>query len=101
MKIFFVLINALFKIDVDIMQLTYKFDIKFKTYKFIISIDDVEHNLRIFVMLFNELTINIIKTLTNNHISFKFNNVNKKLKIIQHQSIVNIFALFNIFNNEF
>ena len=33
-------------------------------------------------MFFNELTINVIKTLTNNHISFKFNNVNKILKII-------------------
>ena len=33
-------------------------------------------------MFFNELTINVIKTLTNNHINFKLNNVNKKLKII-------------------
>ena len=33
-------------------------------------------------MLFNELTINIIKTLTNNYVNFKFNNVNKKLKIV-------------------
>ena len=29
-------------------------------------------------MLFNELTINVIKTLTNNHVNFKFDNVNKK-----------------------
>ena len=33
-------------------------------------------------MLFNELIINIIKTLTNNHINFKLNDVNKRLKII-------------------
>ena len=33
-------------------------------------------------MFFNELTINIIKTLTNNHVNFKFNNINKGLKII-------------------
>ena len=52
-------------------------------------------------MLFNELMINIIKTLTNNHVSFKLDNVNERLKIIQHQSIVDIFASFNIFNNEF
>ena len=35
-------------------------------------------------MLFNELIINVIKTLTNNHVSFKLNDVNKELKIIQH-----------------
>ena len=29
--------------------------------------------------------INVIKTLTNNHINFKFDNVNEKLKIVQHQ----------------
>ena len=33
-------------------------------------------------MFFNELTINIIKTLTNNHADFKFDNVNEKLKIV-------------------
>ena len=32
-------------------------------------------------MLFDELTININKTLTNNHVNFKFDNVNKELKI--------------------
>ena len=35
-------------------------------------------------MFLNELTINVIKTLMNNHADFKFNNVNKKLKIVQH-----------------
>ena len=64
------------------MQLTHKLDVKFKTYKFIINIDNVQHNLKILVILFNKLIINIIKTLTNNHVSFKFNNVNKKLKIV-------------------
>ena len=29
-------------------------------------------------MLFNELIINIIKTLINNYVNFKFDNVNKK-----------------------
>ena len=33
-------------------------------------------------MFFDELTINIIKTLTNNHAGFKLDNINKKLKII-------------------
>ena len=33
-------------------------------------------------MLFDELTINVIKTLTNNHINFKLNDVNEELKII-------------------
>ena len=33
-------------------------------------------------MLFNKLIINVIKTLTNNHVNFKFNNVNKELKIV-------------------
>ena len=60
------------------MQLTHKLDIKFKIRKFIINIDDVQYNLRIFVMFFDELIINVIKTLTNNHVSFKLNNVNKK-----------------------
>ena len=64
------------------MQLTHKLHVKFKTYKFIINIDNVQHNLKILVILFNKLIINIIKTLTNNHVSFKFNNVNKKLKIV-------------------
>ena len=35
-------------------------------------------------MFFNELTINVIKTLTNNYINFKFDDVNEELKIIQH-----------------
>ena len=30
-------------------------------------------------MLFNKLIINIIKMLINNHVDFKFDNVNKKL----------------------
>ena len=40
--------------------------------------------MEIFVMFFNELMINVIKTLTNNYIDFKFDDVNKELKIIQH-----------------
>ena len=70
--------NVLFEINVNIIQLTHKFNIKYKIYKFIIIIDNVKHNLRIFIMFFNKLMINVIKTLTNNHINFKFNNVNKK-----------------------
>ena len=82
MKVLFVLTNVFFEIDIDVVQLTYKFDIKFKTYKFIINIDNVQHSLKILVMFFNELMINVIKTLMNNHVSFKFDNVNKELKII-------------------
>ena len=33
-------------------------------------------------MLFNELMINVIKTLTNNYVDFKLNDVNKGLKIV-------------------
>ena len=33
-------------------------------------------------MFFDKLMINVIKTLMNNHINFKFDDVNKKLKII-------------------
>ena len=33
-------------------------------------------------MFFNELIINVIKTLMNNHVNFKFNDVNEKLKIV-------------------
>ena len=66
------------------MQLTHKLDVKFKIYKFIINIDDVQYNLRIFIMLFNKLIINVIKTLTNNHANFKLDDINKELKIIQH-----------------
>ena len=47
-------------------------------------------------MLFDDLTIIIIKTLSNNHVNFKFDNVNKKLKIVKHQSIDDIFVSFNI-----
>ena len=52
-------------------------------------------------MFFDELIINIIKTLSNDHANFKFNNFNKKLKIFKHQSIINIFISFNIINNKF
>ena len=76
--------NVFFEIDVDIVQLTYKLDIKFKTHKFIININNVQHNLRIFIMFFNKLIINVIKTLTNNHANFRLNNINKELKIVQH-----------------
>ena len=64
------------------MQLTHKFNIKFKTHKFIISIDDVQHNLKFFIIFFNKLLINVIKTLMNNYVNFKFNNVNEELKIV-------------------
>ena len=57
--------------------------------------------MRIFIIFFNKLTINVIKTLTNNHIGFKLDNINKKLKIIQYQSIVDIFVSFDVFDNEF
>ena len=68
--------NVFFEINVNIMQLTHKFDIKFKICKFIINIDNVQHNLRIFIIFFDKLTINIIKTLTNNHANFKFDDIN-------------------------
>ena len=74
--------NVFFEINVNIIQLTYKLDIKFKVYKFIINIDNVQHNLKILIILFNKLMINVIKTLTNNYINFKLDNVNKELKII-------------------
>ena len=93
--------NVFFKIDINIMQLIHKLDIKFKIYKFIMNINNVQHNLRIFVIFFNNLMIIIIETLSNNHAGFKFDNVNKELKIIEHQSIDNIFASFNIINIEF
>ena len=48
------------------------------------NIDNIQHNLKIFVMFFNNLTIIIIETLSNNHINFKFNNINEKLNIIKH-----------------
>ena len=64
------------------MQLTHKFNIKFKVRKFIININDVQHNLRIFIIFFDKLTINVIKTLMNNHANFKFNDVNEELKIV-------------------
>ena len=35
-------------------------------------------------MFFNKLTINVIKTLMNNYINFKFDDINEKLKIVQH-----------------
>ena len=63
MKILFVLMNAFFEININVMQLTYKLDIKFKIHKFIINIDDIQHNLKILVMFFNKLIINVIKTL--------------------------------------
>ena len=64
------------------MQLTHKLDIEFRAHKLIISIDNVQHNLKILIILFNKLIINIIKMLTNDHINFKFDNVNKGLKIV-------------------
>ena len=66
------------------MQLTHKLNIKFKTYKLIININNVQHNLKILVMFFDNLIIIIIETLSNNHANFKFDNVNKKLKIIKY-----------------
>ena len=52
-------------------------------------------------MFFNDLIIIIIKTLSNNHANFKFDDINKKLKIIKYQLIDNVFALFDIINIEF
>ena len=33
--------NVFFEININIIQLIYKFDIKFKIYKFIINIDNI------------------------------------------------------------
>ena len=41
MKILFILINAFFEINVNVIQLTHKFEVKFKIRKFIININDV------------------------------------------------------------
>ena len=60
------------------MQLTHKFNIKYKIYKFIMNINNVQHNLKILIMFFNDLIIIIIETLSNDHANFKFDNVNKK-----------------------
>ena len=76
--------NVFFKININIIQLTHKLDIKFKIHKFIINVDTIQHNLKIYIIFFNDLTIFIIETLSNNHINFKFNNINKKLKIIEN-----------------
>ena len=43
----------------------------------------------------------IIKTLLNDHANFEFNNINERLKIVENQLIDNVFALFDIINNEF
>ena len=83
------------------MQLTYKLDVKFKTHKFIMNVDNVQHNLRILIIFFDDLTIIIIETLLNDHINFKFNNINERLKIIKNQSIDDVFTSFNIIDNEF
>ena len=80
------------------MQLTHKLNIKFKIRKLIMNINNVQHNLRIFIIYFDELTIIIIETLSNNHVNFKFDNVNKRLKIIEYQLINDIFASFNMIN---
>ena len=52
-------------------------------------------------MFFDELMIIIIKTLLNNHVNFKFDNVNKESKIVEYQSIDDIFVSFNIIDIEF
>ena len=83
------------------MQLTHKLDVKFKTHKLIINVDNVQYNLKIFIIFFNDLMIIIIETLSNDHVNFKFNNINEKLKIIKNQSIDDIFASFNIIDNKF
>ena len=65
------------------------------------NVDSVYYNLRVLIMFLNELMIIIVETLSNNHVDFKFNNINKKLKIIKHQSIDNIFVLFDIIDIKF
>ena len=52
-------------------------------------------------MLFDKLLIIIIKTLSNNYVNFKFDNVNEKLKIIKYQLIDDIFISFNIIDIKF
>ena len=83
------------------MQLMYKLDIKFKIHKFIININNIQYNLKILIIFFDDLTIIIIETLSNNHVNFKFNNINKRLKIVKNQLIDNIFVLFNIIDDKF
>ena len=56
----------------------HKFNIKYKIYKFIMNIDNVQYNLKILIIFFNDLMIIIIKILSDNHINFKFNDINEK-----------------------
>ena len=35
-------------------------------------------------MFFDDLMIIIIETLSNNHVSFEFNNINEKIKIVKN-----------------
>ena len=52
-------------------------------------------------MFFDNLMIIIIETLSNDHAGFELNNINEKLKIVENQSIDDVFVSSNIIDNKF
>ena len=65
------------------------------------SVDSVQHNLRIPVMFFDDLMIIIIEALSNDHADFEFGGINERLKIVENQSIDDVFASSDVIDNEF
>ena len=65
------------------------------------NVDNVQYSLKIFVMFFNDLTIIIVETLSNNHAGFKFDDINERLEIVENQLIDDVFASFDVIDNEF
>ena len=65
------------------------------------GVDSVQHNLRISVMFFNDLMIIIIEALSNDHASFELDDINERLKIVENQSIDDVFASSDVIDDEF
>ena len=84
-KVLFILTNSLF-FKSEIEYSTYQFFIKTRVFKLIVLNQNIEHNLRVFIIEFDfdEFTIAILETIKDSDIDSIINNRIKENKVVEH-----------------
>ena len=90
-KVLFILTNFFF-FKGEIEYSTYQFSIETRALRLIVLDQNIEHNLRVFIVEFDfdEFAIAILETIKDNDIDSITDDRIKENKIVKHQSIIDI-----------
>ena len=90
-KVLFILMNSFF-FKSEIEYSTYQFSIEIRVLRLIVLDQNIEHNLRVFIVEFDfdEFAIVILETIKDSDVDFITDDRIKENKIVKYQSIVNI-----------